>query len=34
VELNSDSDNSAEIIEHHLLPSFPRLSQGFRFALS
>jgi hypothetical protein len=26
VELNSDSDNSAEIIEHHLLPSFPRLS--------
>ncbi|XP_062175504.1 putative disease resistance protein RGA4 [Alnus glutinosa] len=25
-ELNSDSDNSVEITEHHLLPSFPRLS--------
>jgi Leucine-rich repeat (LRR) protein len=27
VELNSDSDNSVEITEHHLLPSFPRLSK-------
>ncbi|XP_062175507.1 putative disease resistance protein RGA1 [Alnus glutinosa] len=27
VELNSDSDNSVEITEHHLLPSFPRLSE-------
>ncbi|XP_062175548.1 putative disease resistance protein RGA1 [Alnus glutinosa] len=26
VELNSNSDNSVEITEHHLLPSFPRLS--------
>jgi len=26
VELNSDSDNPVEITEHHLLPSFPRLS--------
>jgi Leucine-rich repeat (LRR) protein len=27
VELNSDTDNSVEITEHHLLPSFPRLSK-------
>jgi Leucine-rich repeat (LRR) protein len=27
VELNSDSDNSVEITEHHLLPSFPCLSK-------
>jgi Leucine-rich repeat (LRR) protein len=27
VELNSDSDNSVERTEHHLLPSFPRLSK-------
>jgi Leucine-rich repeat (LRR) protein len=27
VELNSDSDNSVEITEHHLLHSFPRLSK-------
>jgi len=26
VEVNSDSHNSVEITEHHLLPSFPRLS--------
>jgi hypothetical protein len=26
VEVNSDSDNSVEITEHRLLPSFPRLS--------
>jgi hypothetical protein len=26
MELNSDSDNSIEIIEHHLVPSFPHLS--------
>jgi Leucine-rich repeat (LRR) protein len=27
VEVNSDSDNSVEMTEHHLLPSFPRLSK-------